>query len=435
MDKSIIEANFPISFRADDALSLGKNLQNRRNVVLVGMKRVGIGSFIRFFLYHPEISKTYIQDDQNHLFIPVDLNNLVEREIFPFWILTLKRIVDEVEKSPILKDDVKKYIESLFLDSIQSKDLFLLIESLRKSLVKIVESGVLPTIFFIRFDRMKDAATPEFFDNLQGLQDATHQKLSYVFTSYRTLDKLSPEVFSRADIMDFCIEQYIKPETKTDSKTILDISKERSKLKISNDVEEKLLEIVDGYYQYMQLALIYLHEHNLEAADLLSTLVKDERINLQSEELWESLNSSEQTVLVKASKNSNLTESDFEEGKYLFDTGMLIQKNNQYDFFSPLFESFIKTRQTKTNGDNLSSVDFSKKEHTLFSFLQKNLGMVCEREAIIATVWPEVDNLGVTDWAIDRLIARLRNKLKLQKSPLEIVTVKTRGYKLINANG
>jgi DNA-binding winged helix-turn-helix (wHTH) protein len=47
-------------------------------------------------------------------------------------------------------------------------------------------------------------------------------------------------------------------------------------------------------------------------------------------------------------------------------------------------------------------------------------------------VWPEVEELGVSDWAIDRLVARVRNKLKLQKSGFEIQTIKTRGYKLIS---
>jgi len=48
-------------------------------------------------------------------------------------------------------------------------------------------------------------------------------------------------------------------------------------------------------------------------------------------------------------------------------------------------------------------------------------------------VWPEVEGLGVSDWAIDRLVARVRSKLKKQKSKVRIVTVKTRGYKLIKS--
>ena len=54
------------------------------------------------------------------------------------------------------------------------------------------------------------------------------------------------------------------------------------------------------------------------------------------------------------------------------------------------------------------------------------------QEQIIEAVWPETVSLGVTDWAIDRLVARVRAKLKDHDKNYEIVTVKTRGYKLVD---
>ena len=64
-------------------------------------------------------------------------------------------------------------------------------------------------------------------------------------------------------------------------------------------------------------------------------------------------------------------------------------------------------------------------------FLKLHKDNICEREKIIEAVWPEVEAFGVSDWAIDRLAARVRQKMKLQKNSFEIQTVKTRGYKLI----
>ena len=76
-------------------------------------------------------------------------------------------------------------------------------------------------------------------------------------------------------------------------------------------------------------------------------------------------------------------------------------------------------------------LEFTKKEFSLLRLLEKNKNQICEREQIVEEVWPEAAELGVSDWAIDRLVARLRSKLKNQNSEKEIVTVKTRGYKLI----
>lgn len=425
-NSSILETAYPLSFRKKDAKSLGQQIKNRRSVVLIGMKRVGISNFLRFFLYHKEIVKTYIDDGKNHLFIPIDLNDLVEREIYPFWVLTQKRILDAVEKINISDKD-KKHIEVLFLDSIQSQDLFLTIDSIRKSLVILSELNFVPTLFYLRFDRMKDSSTSDFFSNLQGLVDATHGRLSYVFTSVRSLDNLSPEVFSKPSVSVFAQNLYIKPTEKDDSKIIFSNGKNISKLNINPSLEKKILELVDGYVQYVHFSIAFLHEKNIpnNKDDIFEDLAIDERIALQSEELWESLEQNEQDLLIKFVRGEKLSKEEKKKGEYVYNTGLI--GNNQ--IFSPLFAYYLRDKEKELRREN-QKVELSKKENSLLNLLKEKRNEVCEREEIIEEVWPEVESLGVSDWAIDRLVARLRGKLKLQKSSFEIVTVKTRGYKL-----
>lgn len=430
MENGIIEATYTIAFRKKDAVALGQLLKDRNSVVLIGMKRVGISNFLRFFLYHKDIAKTYISDGNSHLFIKVDLNDLVEREVFPFWILTLKRIFDAVEASSLSKP-IKKYIETLFLDCIQSKDTFLTIESIRKSLNKIVEQNIMPTIFFIRFDRLKDIVTADLFGNLQGLKDATNNKLSYVFTSFRGLSDLAPSVFKKPSLSLFTKDLYIKPSEKADANVILKTYTDRYKLSVSLSLKEWLFEIVDGYVQYLQLALISLHEtkKDIKSKDEIFNLLSyDERIGLQSEEIWESLGDFEKVALLKIIRKEQIGEKEKIKAKYLWDTGLINQENKNFKLFSPLLDYYVRQKDTSSQ---FLVADFTKKENLLFNFLKENLGQICEREKIIEAVWPEVEELGVSDWAIDRLVARVRNKLMLQKSSFEIQTVKTRGYKLI----
>jgi len=427
MDNQTIEALYPISFRQKDAAALGKYLKGLSSVVLMGMKRVGISNFLRFFINHRGVAKTYIADNNSHLFIPVDLNDLVEREVFPFWILTLKRIVDAVENST-LKEQTKKYIERLFLDSMQSKDTFLTIENVKKSLTKITDEKVLPTVFFIRFDRLKEIITSELFGNLQGLKDAVGQKVSYVFTSFRGLTDLAPHVFIKSSVSLFAQNMYIKPAEKNDTKTIFDTYKTKHKLFLSDSLENSLFEVVDGYVQYLQLALISLHETKVKfnsKQDIFDFLSADERIILQSEELWESLNSVEQNVLLRVEKKQKISDEERKSASYLWNSGFIVEGV----VFSPLFSHYLKQRQIVKGGT--ASVDLSKKEHLLFTYFKSKINVICEREEIIQAVWREVEEFGVSDWAIDRLIARLRVKLKSQNAKFEIQTVKTRGYKMI----
>lgn len=429
MQNLVIEQYYPITFRKKDTETLGKHLANRHSVVLIGMKRVGISNFLRFFLYHKDIAKTFIKDGEKHIFIPVDLNDLVEREIFPFWTLTFKRIIDAIEKSDI-QEEVKKYAENLFSDSIQTRDLFFTIDSIRRVVLKIIEKGYIPTLFLIRFDRMKDVVTPEFFANLMGLRDASHGKLSFVFTSERALNELSPKIFTKTSLSVFSYDMFVKPAGEEDIKIIFETYKKRYKLNLSTVIEKKLHEILDGYIQYFQLALILFNENpDYVKKDIFDVLSKDERINLQSEELWESITKNEKAVLLKIVREEKINIEDRKAAAYLWDTGF-VKKERSKDFvFSSLFESFLK----KIAGESEESltVEFTKKENLLFNLLKQNGSDICERENIIETVWPEVEALGVTDWAIDRLVARVRSKLKLLKSKYEIQTVKTRGYKLI----
>jgi len=148
MEQPSIITQLPLIFRYEDAKELGSHLSNHHSVVLLGIKRVGISIFLRFFTNRDDVIKNYINDSRKHLFIPVNLIDLVECEIAPFWTLTLKRIVDSVESSEI-SEKTKQEIRELFLESIQLQDLFFTIDSARLSVRKIIEEGFLPTLFLL----------------------------------------------------------------------------------------------------------------------------------------------------------------------------------------------------------------------------------------------------------------------------------------------
>lgn len=423
MDSSIVETTYPLSFRKKDATIVGQHLEQQKSVELIGMKRVGINNFLRFFLFHKGIKEQYMPQDGKHFFILIDLNDLIERELFPFWRLAFKRIADAVDASSF-NEIIKKKIAGLFLASIQSGDLFLTYDGVREALSLLAKENIYPTLFFTRFDRLIEAVTPEFFNNLQSLKDATSHKLTYVFTSFRDLDSLMPDVFHRKDLSLFSHVVYMQPSTQEDSKVILETMRKHYKLELSKDLVEKIVFLSGGHVQYLQLSSLILSEikESTEPENLEKLLLSDERINLQSEELWESLTEDEKRVLLKVINEEKIESQEKEKAKYLWDTGIL-------PLFSPLFEVYLRKFQKKEPEQN--SIEFSKKEHMLFKYLEEHVNDICEREDIVDIVWPEYKEYGVSDWSIDRLVARVRSKLKKQKSPYEIVTIRTRGYKLI----
>lgn len=429
----VTEASYPLTFRKNDAKKLGEYLKQRHSVNLIGMKRVGISNFLRFFLSHKNTVPTYISPDQKHLFIPVDLNDLVEREIYPFWNLTLKRILDASEEAK-LPSDVTRKINALFTKTIQMQDLFLIIDNVRRALTLISEKGYYPTIFFLRFDRLKDAFNPTFFDNLAGLKDATHERLEYVFTTYRSIDSIFPT--SRTTLAGFAQHMYVHPGTVDDMRVIYDAYRKRFDFTLSESLEKSLFSLVGGNVQYLQLALIILNEKRETGVsserELQQLLLSDERINLQSEELWDSLTKEERKVLLQIVKAHKLQDADKTKAAYLWETGFVIEPAGKLSVFSPLFESYVMHVEREESKKN-QTWHLTRKENLLFNLLKSQVGEISEREKIIEVVWPEYREFGVSDWAIDRLVARVRTKLREQDSPYEIITVRTRGYKLTMA--
>lgn len=61
-------------------------------------------------------------------------------------------------------------------------------------------------------------------------------------------------------------------------------------------------------------------------------------------------------------------------------------------------------------------------------------GAVCERQAIVDTVWPGTDGIGVTEQAIDALVRRLRDRLTELDDHNFVVTVRGHGFRLDNVN-
>jgi hypothetical protein len=430
MASSVLEAGYPITFQEKEAQKLGEYLHQRQCINLVGMKRVGISNFLRFFLNHEDIIPTYISKKEKHLFIPVDLNNLVEQELYPFWTLTLKRIVDASEQSDV-PPEVKAKISDLFVKSIQFQDLFLVIDNIRNAVVLLVENGIYPTIFFLRFDRLKDKFNPSFFDNLQGLREAAHNNLAYVFTSYRSLVTIFPS--ARSTLSVFAQTMYVKPVGEKDMKIVYEAYKNRYQLSLSPQAEKALFAVIGGYLQYLQLGLIHLNETSQKPLttqdEVLQTLLSDERIALQSEELWESLGGEEQRILLQIARGEAIEKIEYEKNKYLWDTGFISDQQKLPTLFSPLFAAYLLDIEQEESKKK-KTAHLTRKEHLLFTLLKEQMGEICEREHIVEVVWPESQEFGVSDWAIDRLVARVRTKLREQENPYEIQTIRTRGYKL-----
>jgi hypothetical protein len=74
----------------------------------------------------------------------------------------------------------------------------------------------------------------------------------------------------------------------------------------------------------------------------------------------------------------------------------------------------------------------SRKEYDLLLCLAGRAGRLCNREELIARVWPEAVAAGVADAAIDQLVHRLRLKIEPDpEQPARLISRKGFGYTMV----
>lgn len=421
----LVETTYPLTFREADTEVLARHIQDQSSVVLVGMKRIGISNFLRFFLYHPEVRRRFLPD-KNYLFVAVDANDLVALDPLALWTLMLKRLGEAIEQAN-LETDLQHLASQLLTESWAQHNLLFTFEAVRQVITRIVQAGWYPVLFWLRFDRLQTLLSTELFANLQSLKDAAHYQLSYVFTSYRPLSDLAPTIFTKAALSVFANHVYIKPAAPADMRIILGSLMSRYRVALSATTRQEVIELAGGHVHYLHLAVLKLKdaESAWRGQQLIEELASDEAVALLSNEIADSLTPAELATLHQAGEDK-LMGTTAELPPYLLETGLLTAGSHPA-VFSPLLVTYLNQKVPKWSKE----IDLTKKELALFTILSEHAPEVVERDDIIEAVWPEQVELGVSDWALDRLVARLRTKLRSQGSVYQIVTVVTRGYKLV----
>lgn len=268
---------------------------------------------------------------------------------------------------------------------------------------------------------------------MQSLYDASNNKLVYIFTTHREIQELRPDVIEPNVMSTLTQTMYLQPAEKKDMKIICNTFKESFHVDVPELLEENVIDSAGGHVQYLQLALILLdelrRENQITFKKFFSMMNHDERVIMQSEELYSHLFEHERPILHKIVAKGTLTKKEKVDGKYILDTGMARKVGKKYVVFNAYFEDFIRTRFVDTSAPS-GLIHLTQKENSLFEILQQYEGKVCDRETIIEHVWSEFASIGVSDWAVDRLVARLRKKLEEMGEGYKIDTIRTRGFML-----
>lgn len=386
-----------ILYRELDTDRFYRFLDDRDQLELIGITKVGISDFVR----NAEIGFTFNRTSKNspkkHTFVNIDLRLISEKNMLALWKLVYFSLTST--------------LEGFDHHGLDSSDL---INSINKT---VLSNSSQITLVFFHFDRVFSWVNPEFFDVLKSIHENSKKRFSYVILTHKPIKDLYLRGNSHLSLSHIK-RQWIRPSTKKDSVILL--NKITPYNLLGQEVLNKILDISGGHLKYIQLSINVLLEDpskNLSTKQLVEKLLKDENIQLLSEEIYSSLTPQEKKILQESVNNVK----HLNIPNYLVESGFLTDGK----IFSPLFETYLKTSSASPK----EIKEFSHKEYLLWSYLYINKDSIVSRDQLISHVWE--NSIEESDWALDQLVARVRKKMHISYFHQKIITVKTRGYKLI----
>ena len=124
--------------------------------------------------------------------------------------------------------------------------------------------------------------------------------------------------------------------------------------------------------------------------------------------------------------------------EFLLNTGLVRKKKGKYVALNPLFDHYVKTHKNELQiyGIPISKasanvkVGLSGQEMIVFELFESKEGVLVTKDEIAKKIWGDEWEKNYSDWAIDKLISNLRKKLRDNKYPKTLKSLKGKGLML-----
>jgi DNA-binding response OmpR family regulator len=95
--------------------------------------------------------------------------------------------------------------------------------------------------------------------------------------------------------------------------------------------------------------------------------------------------------------------------------------------FSPIFEQYLLKKISRNTSTKLEFL-LSSQELKVFNLLKQNKESIVSRDQIALVLWEDQAQDKYSDWSIDQIIHRIRNKITVSHSAANILTKKKLGF-------
>lgn len=98
--------------------------------------------------------------------------------------------------------------------------------------------------------------------------------------------------------------------------------------------------------------------------------------------------------------------------------------NQKGEVFTPIFFDYLTKLETESD----LTFNLTPHEKDLFNFIISKKGEICSRDELAQALWKNLWSEKYSDWAIDKFVSDLRNKLKGTKYENKLIAKRGEGY-------
>ena len=256
----------------------------------------------------------------------------------------------------------------------------------------------------------------------------------YRFLFFSEVDITAPDIANQFDKPSvFSNVEYFTLYEVLDRKLFVKYLEHKWNIYFNSILKKKVIVQCGGYLWLIKQALRYVYEHKITDD---KKIWKSDEILIPLEIIFSSFSDTEKEVIKKIILKKKITESkELHSLSHLKKLKMICGSSLSV----PLLERYIRTlslehdvkvtqRSIEVNGVVIDGY-LSPKEKKAFRILVERKNEIVSRDIVAKAIWPIDTEEYYSDWAVDRIIARLREKIKSLGMPKEYIkTVRGNGY-------
>jgi hypothetical protein len=385
----------------------------------------------------------------SRLAVYVDLNMMVGLSENAFYELVLRNVVDVL----LASDEAAAREVAPFYEQVAAQPpAFTAALKFNEGLIHLVERSSQPVALFLdEFDEPFVRLDARVFLNLRALVDRYQGRIVYAVATNAPLADLSRD----RDVGEFCElfdfhTRYLGALSTQEAGTLLGEWSASAGLELGARDLAFLSQQAGGHVGLLLTAArVYGATPHFEPTEAAArALGESDRVRTECAKLWGGLTPAVHQALLSASDPASATFSpDVTEA---LARGGLLREGNAWTGLPALFRGFVERLALAESGERRGvRVDVERGqvwvdgrdvpaltdlEYRLLLMLYGKLDRICDKFAIVETVWGQSYVDEVDDARIDKLVSRLRQKLEPNPdAPRYLITVRGRGYKLTSS--